>query len=466
VPCNKGEEIMMRSILGAALCVIAASAGFNQAAARGVLGLAAQDLPPNAGVRGAWVQEVLPGSAAEASGLKPNDVIVAVDGEPIDAASSLTAAIARHTEGETVTIIALRPSGRNLQKLTLSAKLNGAMGTRNAIPPENLQSIAVAASASGSDQWITFSDAREQAFTAEVPEGWQVEGGLVRHTPTDPSVFIRMMSPDHRTYLMVGDQNLTLYTTPGAGVAGGPATSRYLPGADFARAYVEHAMPSQCSNVVVTGQKVRPDLAQGPWTKVNPQARHDGGEATFTCKLGDVPAHGIVAAATYIYATPGNYGGNLWTADFLAGAVAAADHYDTAVEMLKHVVASIRINPDWMQRQQQMTALAARNLDVATQRNIQAARAMDQITQQQIAAGDRIHEAQQGRTHQFDQQQEAMGRIINGSSPYRDPLGNLHDMSNLPSGHWINSGGVTATTNGSSPPPGVGWQPMQEVLPQ
>lgn len=455
----------MRSILGATLWAIVLSAGINQAAARGVLGLAARDLPPNDGVRGAEVQAVLPGSAAEASGLQPNDVIVAVDGEPIDAASSLAAAVARHTEGETVTIVVIRPSGGSFLKLTVSAKLKDAIGTQYAAPPVNVQSVAATAGPSGSGQWTTFSDTREHAFTAEVPEGWQVEGGLFRHTPTDPNVVIRMMSPDHRTYLMVGDQNLTLYATPTGGPPA-PATSRYLPGADFARAYVEHAMPSQCSNVVVTGQKTRPDLAQGPWTKANPQARHDGGEATFTCELGDVPAHGMVAATTYIYVMPGNYGGNLWTADLLAGAVASADRYDGALEMLKHVVASVRINPAWMQRQQQMTAQAARTLDIATQRNIQAARAMDQVTQQQIVEGDRIRRAQQGRMHQSDQQQEAMGRIINGSSPYRDALGNLHDMSNVPSGHWINSGGVTATTNGASPPPGIGWQPLQEMPPR
>ena len=55
---------------------------------------------------------------------------------------------------------------------------------------------------------------------------------------------------------------------------------------------------------MITGQKARPDLAQGPWTKVNPQAHHDGGEATFTCQMGGAPAQGIVAAATYIYQIP------------------------------------------------------------------------------------------------------------------------------------------------------------------
>jgi hypothetical protein len=73
---------------------------------------------------------------------------------------------------------------------------------------------------------------------------------------------------------------------------------------------------------------------------------------------------------------------------------------------------------------------------------------------------------QQRRMHASDQQEESFDRVITGVSPYADSNGNVHDMSNIPGGHWIDSGGVTATTNGALPPPGVGWETMHEVPPQ
>jgi hypothetical protein len=463
-------------VLGVALCAIAAGAGIQQAAARGVLGVAATDMPPDIGVRGAWVHQVAPGSAATASGLQPNDVIVAVDGRAIDTAASLTADVAGHDAGDRLTLSVLRPSGNGIQQLTLTASLTAPLNDASApiartdqVTPGDDRSIAPAAATTG--QWTRFSDPNEQAFTADVPAGWHVEGGLVRHNPTDPSVLIRMVSPDRRTYLMIGDPGLTLYTTPvrsmfPGGGNPGPATRPYLPGAAFARNYVEQSIPSVCANPVLTGQKERPDLAQGRWARINPQARHDGGEATFTCRMSGEPAQGIVTAATYIYQMPGNYGGNLWTADFLAGVVAPADRYEDGIAMVRHVVASLHIDPAWAQHQQQLTAQAARNIDIATQRAMAAAQALNRITQQNIAAGDRAIADQQQRMHASDQQEESFDRTITGMSPYADSNGIVHDMSNIPSGHWINSGGATATTNGVNPPPGMGWEPMHEVPPQ
>ena len=210
----------MRIVLGVALCAIAASVGVQQAAARGVLGVSATDLPPNVPVRGAWVHQVAPGSAATAAGLQPNDVIVAVDGQPINAASSLTADIAGHDAGDRVTLAVIRPSGNGIQRLTLTASLGD--GAADAMPgpdqtaarPADDQSAGAAAGSLGSVQWTSFSDPNEQAFTAEVPTGWTVKGGLVRHTSTDPSILIRMVSPDRRSYLMIGDPGITLWTTP------------------------------------------------------------------------------------------------------------------------------------------------------------------------------------------------------------------------------------------------------------
>lgn len=58
--------------------------------------------------RGALVGQVAPGSPAEAAGVLPWDVVIAVDGEPIGDAAALVQAIGRHRPGDTVTVRVVR----------------------------------------------------------------------------------------------------------------------------------------------------------------------------------------------------------------------------------------------------------------------------------------------------------------------------------------------------------------------
>lgn len=69
--------------------------------------------------RGAVVDSVQPGSGADASGLRPGDVIVAVDGIPLRSMADLVAEVRRRTPGDTVVFDVLREG----QTLELSAVL-------------------------------------------------------------------------------------------------------------------------------------------------------------------------------------------------------------------------------------------------------------------------------------------------------------------------------------------------------
>jgi hypothetical protein len=132
-------------------------------------------LPPNVTVHGAWVHQVAPGSAATAAGLQPNDVIVAVDGRPIDTAASLTADIAGHDAGDRVKLSVMRPSAGGILQPTLTALLDDASatpmpGSDQAAPRSTDDQLTGApAGPLGSVQWASFGDPNEQAFTAEVP---------------------------------------------------------------------------------------------------------------------------------------------------------------------------------------------------------------------------------------------------------------------------------------------------------
>lgn len=55
------------------------------------------------------IRHVQPGSAAELGGIRSGDVVVAIDGEPIDGFEALTARVGRHGPGETITLSIVRP---------------------------------------------------------------------------------------------------------------------------------------------------------------------------------------------------------------------------------------------------------------------------------------------------------------------------------------------------------------------
>lgn len=323
--------------------------------------------------------------------------------------------------------------------------------------------LAAGAPAAGGDksapapapvQWEPFADPSEQAFSTEVPKDWQVVGGMFRRSPIAASPWLRMLSPDRRVYIVVGDPSITWFTAPLA--SGFPVRPRpgqefrpYLPGTEFARDYVTRILPAACGDVAITGQQQRPDLLQTPLAAVHPFAQHDAGEVTFTCRLRGTDVRGMVVALTLTYPPAPWLGGSLWTVPLLAGFVAPADRYGDATKLTVHIVASWRQNPDWVRRQQAV-------IDAATSQVNAATAAMNQYSQQAIARS-------QDQMHAMMRQSEAFDRILTGSSPYADPSGTIHHLDNTRT-QWFGPGGRTLGTTGASP--GPGWQQLKEVAPQ
>jgi len=93
---------------------------------RGFLGLLPQDITPEMAVqfnlkdtKGAAIPDVTPGSAADKAGIKPNDIIVEFDGQPVEKADQFRKLVAMKKPGSEVQITVLR----NGKKKTLTAKL-------------------------------------------------------------------------------------------------------------------------------------------------------------------------------------------------------------------------------------------------------------------------------------------------------------------------------------------------------
>lgn len=75
--------------------------------------------------RGALISAVVGDSPAKEAGLKKNDVIIAVDGKPIDDADDLTEAISAHADGDEITVRIVRDGSEQDVKVTLESRRRG-----------------------------------------------------------------------------------------------------------------------------------------------------------------------------------------------------------------------------------------------------------------------------------------------------------------------------------------------------
>jgi hypothetical protein len=168
--------------------------------------------------------------------------------------------------------------------------------------------------------WSPYFDPFEGGFTIEVPTGWLVYGGIIRYEIEHPAILLCAEAPDHKTYFQLGTPEPTVYQTPTFGQPEAGRALRYQTGLDYARGYSRRAIAPQYPNLVVTVERERPDLTQGPWAAANPQCPHRGGEVRFTCTRSGEPAEGSAAADNYLVPTLPMFSG-LWGIDFFAAMI-------------------------------------------------------------------------------------------------------------------------------------------------
>jgi S1-C subfamily serine protease len=83
------------------------------------LGIAGDNLP---GAKGAHVNTVSPGGPAARAGLRPDDVIVALDGKPVDSMNGLIEILLQKNVGDKVVVNLLRSGSRLSISVTLAAR--------------------------------------------------------------------------------------------------------------------------------------------------------------------------------------------------------------------------------------------------------------------------------------------------------------------------------------------------------
>lgn len=227
--------------------------------------------------------------------------------------------------------------------------------------------------------FVPFRDPSEGAFTLEVPQGWRVNGGLVRKASVDIRSSVVASSPDNLVHVRLGDVELPTFSiptpmmlqlgfregspySPGYGVS--MIVMRYLPGEQFARQWVTARVGSVCGGLQIVSSQPLPQTVQAMnaimarhGSPVVSQQLH-AGDAAFRCQQNQAPAVGYLFVATLL--TAGNDGGGTWNVDQLQGYRSPPDRAGQAQAILAHMVSSLRLNPEWMRMQQNITASTSR----------------------------------------------------------------------------------------------------------
>jgi Do/DeqQ family serine protease len=108
---------------------------------RGRIGIAIQDVTPGLAQalelgtdRGALVTQVEPGSPSEQAGIQPGDVVVEINGKPIDSSAELRNEIGLVRAGEPVDVTSLRDGERRTARATVAREASVSAATRVAEP--------------------------------------------------------------------------------------------------------------------------------------------------------------------------------------------------------------------------------------------------------------------------------------------------------------------------------------------
>jgi hypothetical protein len=311
--------------------------------------------------------------------------------------------------------------------------------------------------------WVRFEDPREQAFSAEVPKGWTVRGGLFRMGFSDERPMIDLVSPDGQVNVRLGDLSIPVYTVPNPyhqregevydlGAQAQLIVARYRSGPEFVVNYAHVRFYQNCPEAAADAEDVDftvPDYipSEGQPTETST------GQIAYKCAAGTRIAYAFARTTLT---------GNIWSAPTLGSFLSSPAEVAVARAVLRHCAETFRLNPQWIEKQKQMDAYALQYQRARQQQRMQAlAQQVQQFEAQMQAMRDQVSSFER-RQSAFNDQVQGFDQALRGVTPTIDPYtGEAREVWTGPKmNYWTNGTAVVNATNGPA-----GWRQMQVTGP-
>lgn len=248
-----------------------------------------------------------------------------------------------------------------------------------------------------------WQDPAEAAFSAQLPQGWQISGGTQRTTRIEPHYVIRAQSPSGGVQLFMDNPRIAIRQVPNMmtmrmGMREGQAIpsawggklllERYQPAPQAAEQYVRQAWCPSASDFqggIVTGQTQDLNQQFGAIARAEGKQIHvDVGELHYRC--GD--RIGYVYAITLQVWQPGGPV-SMWLIYRIAGYLATPAEAPLAASAIHQLLGTFQMNPQWLQSFARECSDTAGNViresNAVTQSTIQRIQQEDQQSAQQMA---------------------------------------------------------------------------------
>lgn len=326
-------------------------------------------------------------------------------------------------------------------------------------------------------RYVRWQEPNEGAYTTDVPQGWRVNGGLVRPDPMRLLDVVEMQSADGQIYVFSGDRTLPMFKTLTQMEAqmglregmnnGNGVLMRYTPAAQFLPQYLPRRLGQSCPQFQITDVQNQPELAEDANRKLAADGsgaiqRVDVALAQFRCN-GD--AGGLVQMVTYSLTTdPRMTGGEaftLWQVYSVAGFISPPARAAEAGQAVIRLLSARQVDPRWAEGNRAMVAQIS-NISAQSQAQIsQMINDRYRISQtpspgsgsssssRQIGSSDELNRQRENamldQTDVVDQRTGEQFKVISGSNYY-----------------WVNPQGTIVGTNAPSQPT-TDFQQMTEL---
>lgn len=275
-------------------------------------------------------------------------------------------------------------------------------GAQYLVPADDAPRPGGRASA-GRNDYQTWQDPAEGAFTVSLPRGWRISGGTQRTTRLEPHYVIRAQSPTGGVQLFMDDPRIALRQVPNMmtqrmGWREGsliPAAAgvrllleRYQPAPEAAAHYIRTAVCPTAAGFqggIIPGQTAELNREFGPIAQAEgKQIRVDAGELAFQCGS----QNGYVFAITLQAVQPGGPV-SIWEIYRIAGFLTDKAESAAAAGAMHVLLGTFQMNQQWLQQfARECNDIAGnviRESNAVTKATMERSRQMEEQSKQQMA---------------------------------------------------------------------------------